>query len=362
MRFDRFMELALYHPDNGYYAQTREQPQTGREGDFFTSVSVGPLFGRLLGRQFFQMWQLLEKPGEFWVIEQGAHDGRLACDILEWCRVEVPPFFKTIRYAIIEPSKTSREAQKKSVEKAKVAGSITWFDALASLKECPLGIFLSNELVDSFPVRVITHHSGKWQEKRVTVNEEGAFAWTIQPLEGDDLTQAIHELPLLASEGYTTEVNLRAREWMREVASVMKRGYVVTIDYGFSASIYYAPFRAQGTLTGYKNHQHVKDILAEPGQCDITAHVDFSALARSGKQAGWKTLGFIDQQRFLMGVARTEFSGAIGPQVHIGDNQRAWNTLTHPEFLGTRFQVLLQAKDVPEKLDGLQFVRNIELD
>jgi len=329
---------------------------------FYTSVSVGPLFGRLLARQFFQMWQILENPQPFWIVEQGAHDGQLACDILEWCRSEVPEFFRAIRYAIVESSEAACTAQKKSTEKARVIESVTWFDKLASLNEYPVGVFFSNELIDALPVRVVTYQSGKWQEKCVTLNEGKAFAWKTSSIEDQELIQIVEALPLPAVEGYTTEINLRARQWMGEVASVIKRGYVVTIDYGFPASIYYAPFRMSGTLTGYKNHQRIEEILTEPGQHDITAHVDFTALARTGEKAGLKTLGFIDQQRFLMGVARKEFSEGTGPHVHIGENQRAWNTLTHPEFLGTRFQVLLQAKDVPVNLDGLQFAGRTGLD
>src|SRR5277367_1965181 len=109
MRFDRFMDLALYHPGSGYYAKIGGPSPIVKSGDFFTSVSVGPLFGRLLARQFFQMWQVLGnpplgKPAPFWIIEQGAHDGQLACDILEWCRVETPEFFDVIRYAIVQSS------------------------------------------------------------------------------------------------------------------------------------------------------------------------------------------------------------------------------------------------------------------
>lgn len=362
LQFDRFMELALYHPTGGYYTQIGEHPQTGRSGDFFTSVSVGPLFGRLLARQFFQMWQVLGSPGLFGIAEQGAHDGRLACDILEWCRWETPEFFKAIRYGIVEPSQAARIAQQKLAEKTGVAGSLTWFDNPASLREWPVGIFFSNELVDAFPVRVIIYHSGQWLEKRVGMGESNALVWVTQAIEDRELAEVVEAISPPLVEGYTTEINLSARGWMKEVASVVKRGYMLTIDYGFSASLYYAPFRTGGTLTAYSNHRRTEEVLVDPGVRDITAHVDFTALAYAGESAGLKTLGFVDQQRFLMGIAKDELSGASGPRAHIEENLRAWNTLTHPEYLGTRFHALLQAKDAPANLDGLQFARPGGLD
>jgi SAM-dependent MidA family methyltransferase len=357
MRFDRFMEMALYHSTGGYYAQIGKRHQTGRSGDFFTSVSVGPLFGRLLARQFFQMWQVLGAPAPFGIVEQGAHEGRLACDILEWCRAEAPEFSKAIRYGIVEPSLSARVVQQKLAEQTGVAASLAWFDRPASLRGWPVGIFFSNELVDAFPVRAITCHSGQWREKRVTMNESGAFVWTTEDIGDRDLIQAVERLSLPLMEGYATEINLSARRWMKEVASAVRQGYVLTLDYGFPASAYYAPFRAGGTLTAYLNHRRSEEVLTEPGSRDITAHVDFTALTRAGEEAGLATLGLVDQQRFLMGIARDELAERPGPRTHIQENLRAWNTLTHPEYLGARFHALVQSRNAPAHLDGLLFAR-----
>lgn len=362
MRFDRFMELALYHSDFGYYAQIGKRTQTGRGGDFFTSVSVGPLFGRLLARQFFQMWRVLGSPSIFGIVEQGAHDGQLACDILEWCRAEAVEFFGAIRYGIVESPQPVRDLQQKFAEKTGVVEKLAWFDNLASLAEWPVGIFFSNELVDAFPVRVITCHSCQWLEKRVGVDEGDALTWVTQEIEDRELVQAIEMSTLPLVEGYTTEINLSARRWMNEIASVVKRGYMLTIDYGFPTSVYYASFRTGGTLTAYLDHRRMEEVLIEPGNRDITAHVDFTALARIGEAAGLMTLGFVDQQRFLMGIAADELGGKPGPVAHVQDNLRAWNTLTHPEYLGARFHALLQARNASANLDGLRFARPGGLD
>jgi SAM-dependent MidA family methyltransferase len=356
MRFDRFMELALYHPGSGYYAKTGGPSPIGRSGDFFTSVSVGPLFGRLLARQFLQMLRLLGNPNPFWIIEQGAHDGRLACDILEWCRAETPDFFGAIRYGIVQSSGAASIRQQCGPD-ASLVSCITWFENLAALAaEKPCGVFFSNELVDAFPVRSITHRSGRWLEQHISI-ESDALCWIDRPIDDAELAGAIDALSPPAVEGYTTEINLRARGWIGEVGRALDRGYILTIDYGYPAPVYYAPHRSRGTLTAFVKHHGVDDVLAEPGLRDITAHVDFTALAQAGAKAGLATLGFVDQQRFLMGVAHEELSGAGGPPLKIQENLGAWNTLTHPDHLGANFFALLQAKDAPANLDGLRFAR-----
>jgi len=356
MRFDRFMEMALYKPGTGYYAKVGGPSPIGRSGDFFTSVSVGPLFGSLLARQFFQMWQVLGKPNLFWIMEQGAHDGQLACDILDWCRTETPEFFEAIHYAIVQSSGAASMHQKCAPEAA-LLSRITWFENLSALAaEKPVGVFFSNELVDAFPVRSITYRSGQWLEQYVAIDNE-SFRWVDRTIDDAVLIAAIKALPLPTIEGYVTEINLRARDWIAEVGRALHRGYVLTIDYGHPASLYYAPHRSHGTLTAFVKHHGVDDVLAEPGMRDITAHVDFTALHQAGARAGLATLGFLDQQHFLMGVAHDELSGAGGPQVGIQKNLGAWNTLTHPEHLGADFFALLQAKNAPTNLDGLRFAR-----
>jgi SAM-dependent MidA family methyltransferase len=360
MRFDRYMELALHHPAHGYYAAGRP---IGREGDFFTSVSVGPLFGQLLARQARQMWRALDCPRPFWIIEQGTHDGQLALDILESCRSGPDDFLAAVRYGIIEPSSSARKLQERRVTKAKLGERVCWMRDLREVRrEKPIGIFLSNELVDAFPVHLIHRSADAWMERCVEVDDEGSLSWTDVSIQDEKLGEAIRGLPLPEIEGYVTEINLTARDWMQEVAKVFERGYVLTIDYGFPASLYYAPFRSGGTLTTYQDHRRDDDVLHSPGKRDITAHVDFTALVRAGESGGLTTLGLIDQQRFLMGVAQSELSGAEKYENGIPSQLRAWNTLTHPEHLGSRFQVLAQAKNAPGTLDGLRFARPGGLD
>ena len=214
---------------------------------------------------------------------------------------------------------------------------VTWLKGLEFwTAEKPAGIFLSNELVDAWPVRQVEAHNGSWQERYVDVNAQGALDWTLLPPD-DELEVAIATLPLAPVEGYRTEIGLAAREWMREVGQFLRRGYTLTIDYGFSAAELYAPHRRAGTLTAYSKHAQAEDVLAAAGEQDITAHVDFTALARVGQKAGWTTLGLVDQQRLLTGILELD-SGMVGPS-----DVRAFQTLTHPEYLGARLKALIHA-------------------
>jgi SAM-dependent MidA family methyltransferase len=352
MRFDRFMELALYHPELGYYSKS---PAIGSEGDFYTSVSVGSLFGQLLARQARQMALLLDEP-EFWIVEQGAHDGQMALDLLTSLRANDPALFATVRYAIIEPRAEARAAQKRKL--VGFGAQVRWLERLTDWPgEAPCGLFLSNELIDAFPVRVIKREAAEWKERCVVIDDHEVLNWRVIPIADEELQAAMKELPLPEVDSYRTEICPASRDWMRGVAGFFRRGYVLTIDYGYPASVYYAPFRGDGTLTCFVKHHSGDEVLRGPGEQDLTAHADFTALVRAGESAGLETLALVDQQRFFTGVAHDELSGAVVYPDGLLKQLPGWQTLTHPEHMGTRFHVLVQAKNAPRDLDGLRFAR-----
>jgi SAM-dependent MidA family methyltransferase len=238
---------------------------------------------------------------------------------------------------------------------ADFAGQVSWRSHLEfSEAEKPVGLFLSNELADALPVRLIEAARGKWMERRIGLGHNGPLEWTLAPVDAE-LDQAISALPLAAVDGYRTEIGLAARAWMRNAAGALRRGYLVTIDYGFPVTAYYAPERRDGTLTCYREHQRGDNVLDAPGEQDITAHVDFTALARAAEQAGWATLGLVDQQRFLTGILQARGTELEAREV------RAFQTLTHPNHLGARFLALVQAEDAPRGLMGLKFARDWQL-
>ena len=357
MTFERFMDLALYHPRYGYYGPGTDKPRTGRDGDYFTSVSVGPLFGRLLARQFFEAWTLVGRPSPFWIVEQGAEDGALAGDVLRWiCRI-TPEFFSALRYAIIEPGHDSpnRRRQQAHLREGDFIKKIDWFEDWSGLK-IEVGVIFSNELLDAFPVHRVVYREGCWREIGVVLGKGGTLSWTEAEIGSDVLRDAVSSLPTL--DGYTTEVNLRARAWMCEVGRALPRGYVFTIDYGFPASAHYASHRNNGTLTAYREHRRMENPLAQPGEMDLTAHLDFTALAQAGEDVGLATLGFLDQQHFLLGIVHEELAGTEQWPVDLPGSNNAWNMLTHPNHLGTSFQVLIQGRNAPATLSGLRYGGN----
>jgi SAM-dependent MidA family methyltransferase len=358
--FARFMEVALYCPLCGYYEKKEDTP--GQRGDFYTSVSVGPLFGELLAFQFAEWFSQFDERNprsgtDVWqLIEAGAHDGRLARDVLNWFQLRRPALFERIEYVIVEPSPRRREWQRETL--AMFGSKVVWSE---SLREPPAvnprptlhtpryTIIFSNELLDAFPV----HRLG-WDARKKTWFEWGVasqgdrFVW-------HRLTEIIHHPPFtthfpselgnILPDGFTTEICPAAEAWWREAASALKHGKVMTLDYGLSAEEYFSPQRADGTLRAYRRHQLADDLLAHPGERDLTAHVNFTEIQRAGEERNLKTESFVSQTQFLTGVAQNAWKAGnnFGPWTH--EHTRQFQTLTHPNHLGRAFRVLVQSRD-----------------
>ena len=328
MSFHDFMAAALYHPEHGYYASGRVR--IGRRGDFFTNVSVGSLFGRLLARQFAEMWERLGSPGRWTIVEEGAHGGQFAADALEGLREFAPACFEATCYVIVEPLPNLRAAQIRAVYDL----NVQWCDSLAELEPFT-GIHFSNELLDSFPVHLVARTDDGWVERHVTVHGE-SFVFTNGPL--TDPRLAKHLVSIDAPTGFITEVNLRALDWLSALAEKLERGYALLIDYGYSREEYFERFA--GTLSAYAGHQREPDPLVRPGEIDLTAHVEFSSLIEHAAQAGFRLHDFTDQQRFMVGASRLHFSRSAAS----ANELRAFKTLMHPDFLGAAFKVLCLEK------------------
>ena len=347
MPFRRFMELALYHPEHGYYTSGRAQ--VGRKGDFFTNVSVGPLYGRLMAQQFVELWQRLGEPSEFTIVEQGANNGDFATDALAALRILHTGCFAATRYCIVEPSPTLAAKQREHL--AAFTEKVAWF---TSQNELPrwTGVHFSNELIDAFPVHVVSWDGSAWMEKHV-VFAEGAFTFTDGPLSSPQLAAACAEIPAPII-GTTTEVNLAARHWVAETAARMQRGYILAVDYGWEREEYHSPTRTTGTLSAYANHKREENPLARPGELDLTAHVNFSDLADAALASGLQIAGFTDQHHFMVGLGEHHFADGA----NLGDI-RAFQTLMHPQFMGLAFKLAAFAKDAPiAPLAGFRYARN----
>ncbi len=345
------MELALYHPEHGYYERAL---RIGKHGDFYTSVSVGPLFGELLAFQFTEWLSEIEtqnsKLQTLHLIEAGAHDGRLAADILAWLQRQRPELFERIEYVIIEPSPRRKLWQQETL--AEFAPRIRWLDSLPadSFSRLFTGIFFSNELLDAFPVHRLGWDAAKreWFEWGVAV-EGDQLAWTRLPLTSDPQfhpPSAILDYRIgdVLPDGYTVELCPAAEAWWQHAAASLQCGRLLTFDYGFTEAELLTPARTRGTLRAYAEHRVTDDLLANPGEQDLTAHVSFSAIQRAGESTGLATEEFTLQTRFLTRIASRGMQPGSGFGEWTPERTRQFQTLTHPEHLGQSFCVLVQRR------------------
>ena len=348
MGFAEFMDQALYHPQYGYYMRARER--IGKAGDFFTSSSVDALFGRLIARQLMEMDRLL--PGDvFQIVEQGAGEGHLALDILDTLSSEAVDLYDRLRYTLVEVSRNNRDRQA-----ATLAGhteKIAWSDERSWTIQS--GCFLSNELVDAFPVHVVEKRAGRLKDVYVTSD---GHVFTEELREADSrLSDYFAWLGCEPIEGNRAEANLLAPVWMRSVGERIGQGFVLTIDYGYPSAELYAPFRRTGTLMCYHRHQADENPYDKVGDKDITAHIDFSALQKAGLEVGLETVWFGEQYRFLLGLGFFEelvrLEAAAADEKEARALRMTLKNLILPEAgMGETFKVLVQGKQVgtPELL------------
>ncbi|MEM8674084.1 MAG: class I SAM-dependent methyltransferase [Cyanobacteria bacterium P01_G01_bin.67] len=357
--FAQYMNTVLYEQNFGYY--NSGVVGIGSQGDFFTSSSLGKDFGELLAIQLSEMWHYLGCPNPFQVVEIGAGNGELAQDILNfWHHSEQQALIEALSYTIVEQSPVLLKQQQQRLEPFNNL-RLTW-KTLAEISDSSIeGCIISNELVDAFPVHLITKQDHRLQEVYLTI-EDGKLTEIIDDLSTEKLAQYFDliEVDLLQSEfpdGYRTEVNLQALDWIRAIASKIKRGYVLTIDYGYPAERYYRPSRNQGTLQCYYQHRHHNNPYVNLGDQDFTAHVDFTALQRQGELVNLHTIGFTQQGLFLMalglGDRLDELSNGKFTIPEIFKRRNALHQLINPTGLGG-FGVLIQGKNLTASEKTLQ--------
>ena len=313
--FAWFMEQVLYHPEHGYYSSDRAA--IGRQGDYFTNVSVGPLFGQLLAIQFAEIWDRLGRIEHFEMVEQGAHHGEFAHDVLEFLQRRFPEFFSAVSYRIVEPFPKLQHRQSQTLKE--FADRVQWRRSIDTLEPFT-GIHFSNELLDSMPINL----RGK-----------------LVALDGDKF--------VFVDSPATETINQSQLNWVRNVAMKLNRGVVLVIDYGFAKS----EFRE--VLQVRAHHRLLDSPFEEIGSADVTAHVNWTEIAQAAEKKGLRLIGFTDQHHFLTGII------SAFPEIVAGDkSKRALQTLLHPEMLGRSFQVLALSRDVElgASLSGFKFARD----
>lgn len=333
--FPDFMATALYEPGLGYYA--RGTRQVGRGGDFFTSVSVGPLFGELLARRFLREWRESGNPQRWRIIECGAHDGTLAADILTALAKLDSSAFNALEYAIPEPLPALQQAQRNTLRD--FPDTVRFLSDPHELTAEPLpGIAFGNELLDALPCHIVEWCDGGWQECRVAVSNDGHLIWETCEIDNPLLNSALIPLGGDFPEGYRSEVRTCYSAFLEPLVQSLESGLMLWIDYGFARPDYYHPARNSGTLRTFSKHRSGEDPLQVPGETDITAHVDFTAVAEAATALGGHATAFRNQGAWLTETARDwllEQDGNPSPYL-----LRQFQTLIHPAHLGGSFHVL----------------------
>lgn len=409
--FAAYAELALYHPELGYYA--RADRRSGRAGDFFTSVDLGPAFGGLLASQLAEMWRLLGAPAGdagFDLVEAAAGSGRLARDLLDAVEERDPSFYGAVRLHLVERSPAARAAQPATLGRH----AVKLASAGARLPRAVRGVILANELLDALPphVLVMTEHglrevyvdvegttgggatagaeagaaaagddrtdggdaAGNGTSGIVAQDRPGAprqrdaaagerFVERLGPLSCARVAAHVNDHGIALEPGWRAEVVPAAADWVREAVTALAPGFLILIDYGHEARELYSAAHAAGTLTTYHRHAQAADgspapWLLDPGARDITAHVDLTAVRRAAERAGARTLGVLDQTYFLLGLGAADQTAreAAGDDVRAIRTRLALKSLLVPGGLGSTHKVLLFGKDVgAPALSGLSF-------
>lgn len=348
--FIRFMERALYCPEGGYYEQIRHTP--GKSGDYFTSVSVGHVFGGLLARQICR-WLDCLAADRVELVEGGAHDGRLARDILVWMGRHRPDCADRVRYVILEPSPQRRAWQLATL--GETAGQVDWVEDWGGLTERGIrGVVLANELLDAMPVvRLGWDAAGRhWFEWGVVCKAD-RFAWarlpraTVLPVMAEQWLQALTAgAGERLQEGVVVEIAPGALVWWGQAAQALREGVLMALDYGWDEGEGWRLASAGGTLRAYRGHDLAESVLDCPGEQDLTAHVNWGLIRSTGEAAGLDTVELTPQGRWLSRLA-AEGVAQSGPEARWAlPEVRQFHMLTHPAYLGTRFQVLVQKRDL----------------
>ena len=338
--FAEFMDIALYWPGKGYY--TSENVRWGKDGDYLTSIDVSPVFGRLLAHQINEMWQNLGSPPQFSIIEVGAGREELSFHIRDTIKKLFPEFYKTADFQLVDVN---------PIHIQKLEERTSFHSSIEDIKPGITGCIISNELIDAFPVHRVVEMDGL---KEIYVGYEDAGFMEIRgELSSSGLNDYLEKIGIKLEQGQKAEINLKALDWIKSIGALLKRGFVITIDYGLPARELFRHNR-NGNLLCYYRHTMNNNPFHQIGYQDITAKVDFTSLAATGRDAGLEVTGFTTQFYFFMGI------GALGEfkeveELNMGNlDAFQWNQgikeLMLPGGMGDDFKVLIQHKGVEAPL------------
>lgn len=350
--FSRYMELCLYSPD-GFYSRQKEQ--FGKAGDFYTSSDVHAVFGRLLARQFEEMWRALDRPQRLDVVEFGPGRGLFAQDVLDWSQKKFPDFAATLRYTLVESSPTFRGRLEERFADRIGAGKVAVCGGIEGLAGLDRAILFANEFFDAFPVEIVSSEG-----QLLLAEEEGEFREVFRP-PAPAVLEYLDRYSVHPEQGERVEAPLAALHYARNLADLAPCGFCVFIDYGYSRQEQLAG-RHRDTLKAFRQHTMSANPYEAPGEQDLTADVNFTAL--SAAMLGWNELALLTQAQFLMGIGEsTQFADAFEETRLPQERAKVMLQLKHlvtPAGMGEAFHVLLMSKGIGEterNLSGLKFAR-----
>ena len=362
--FSRYMELCLYEPELGYYSRNAEQ--FGKAGDFYTSSDVHAVFGRLMARQFDEMWRVLGSPGQIEILELGPGRGLFAQDVLDWSQKKFPEFFRAAHYSLAESSPALRQRLQATLRQHFISGKASLAQPLgapsrevaikrALAPEVPVIVF-ANEFFDALPVEILSAQG----ELRIS-EKDGRLVESWSPASAEEL-EFLDRYSVRPDGGERIEAPLMAQRYMAEVAAAVNRGFIVAIDYGYTRREQLEG-RHRGTLTAYRQHSVSATPYDAPGEQDITAHVNFTALAAAAEGQGMQTQPLLTQSQFLLGIGeQTQFTDAFEECRLPQERAKVGLQLKHlvtPSGMGETFHVLIGSKGVNSEkvasLSGLSF-------
>jgi len=348
--FAHYMELVLYHPQFGYYTHSRKR--IGKEGDFITSVSIGPCFGKLLARHLASpLCRMAGSCEDLVLVEPGAEEGHLAIDVMRELEQVLPDsVYNQLSYVAIEPF-ARKKARLLDTFKTEDAGRLRVVSGWHELKGSS-GVLMANEFLDAMPVERLRWRGGEWL--RICVaggnHQLPQFHEVEVPINDPELAGLARALPVGLEDGFTIELITGLEEWFNDLVDHFSMLHCCLIDYGLCEGEVFSPSRKVGTLRGYSRHRVEECPFAAPGITDLTAHVDFDRVRESAETAGFEILDFTDQHRFLVNAARSwlleiERSGSVDEEERQLLNQ--FQTLSHPTMMGGVFKVLEMSRGVP---------------
>lgn len=351
--FDTFMDTALYEPGLGYYESSHV---FGKSGDYVTAVTMGPWLALALADLIAWGWRRLGRPTDWWLLEQGGGDGRLLTDVM--AALAELGVGKPSQVIAAERSQAMRQRQKRRYEQAGL-GDVMQITELADIEKHDCCLAYCNELPDAFPVRCFTWKSRRFFEREVAWSGNG-FAWQLAHTPLAKEPEIDPGLIAAWPEGYESEWNPGLERWQHSLASVIGRGYLFCVDYGYSQAEYYAPQRRRGTLMAHGGHKVYEDVLARPGNRDITAHVDFTALAKAGRRYGFDPVHFMTQGAWLAqspSVQRRMRDYAASPGEHVAALAAAKRLLL-PAGMGEVFKLWVQSRSLDAT--GAEYLHHFE--